>query len=285
MNRFKLLSLLLLCAAVLCGTTGCLSKVPAGNVGIEYHMLGSSKGADIEERGPGRYWLGWNDEMYLFPTFTQNYVWEGEETMHFQDKDGMKVSSNIQISYSIHPDKADEVFRKYRRGVDEITDVVLRRAVQSQLINVGSTLSAEQIYGSGKEKLLTEVTRRVNAEFNGYGIFIESLQWSGELDMPQPIKDAIQLKVAATQLTARKQQEVQQAEADANKARARAAGEADAKLTLATADAQAIKIRGDALRDNPGLVELNAVDKWDGHLPEQMFGNAALPFVNVPTSR
>ena len=53
-------------------TTGCLRKVPAGNVGIKVYLLGGEKGVDAEQKGPGRYWIGWNEDLYLFPTYKQN---------------------------------------------------------------------------------------------------------------------------------------------------------------------------------------------------------------------
>ena len=46
--------------------TAC-SKVPAGHEGVIVHLLGTSKGVDTEVKGPGRYWIGWNDELYIFP--------------------------------------------------------------------------------------------------------------------------------------------------------------------------------------------------------------------------
>ena len=51
------------------------TKVPAGYKGIRVYLLGNKKGVDIEELGVGRYYIGINQELYLFPTFTQNYVW------------------------------------------------------------------------------------------------------------------------------------------------------------------------------------------------------------------
>ncbi len=51
------------------------SYVPAGNVGVKVNLLGSSKGVDAEELGVGRYWIGMNEQLFLFPTFMQNYTW------------------------------------------------------------------------------------------------------------------------------------------------------------------------------------------------------------------
>ena len=119
------------------GALAACSTVPAGHVGVKVYLLGGSKGVDSEELGVGRYWIGMNEELYLFPTFMQNYVWTKEETegsptdesLSFQTADGMTANADIGISYSIDPTKVTAIFQKYRRGVDEITDTFLRNMV------------------------------------------------------------------------------------------------------------------------------------------------------------
>ena len=48
----------------------------------------------------------------------------------------------------------------------------------------------------------------------------------------------------------------------------------------AEADAEAIRIKAKALESNPKLVEYEAVQKWDGKMPEYMMGNT-LPLINI----
>ena len=52
-------------------------------------------------------------------------------------------------------------------------------------------------------------------------------------------------------------------------------------MTRAKAEAEAIAIKAKALRDNPGILQLNAIDKWNGVLPQYMTGGVAVPFVPV----
>lgn len=121
--KMKMRNLIVLAIALLLAAC---SKVPAGNVGIKAYLLGSSKGVDVEQLGPGRYWIGWNEELYLFPTFTQNYTWtkacaEGDctnEELGFQTIEGLAVTADVGISYRVDPSKAALVFQKYRKGVD-----------------------------------------------------------------------------------------------------------------------------------------------------------------------
>ena len=47
-------------------------------------------------------------------------------------------------------------------------------------------------------------------------------------------------------------------------------GEADAIRARAQAEADAIRLRGEALRQNPNVMELEAINKWNGQLPQYM---------------
>ena len=40
-------------------------------------------------------------------------------------------------------------------------------------------------------------------------------------------------------------------------------------------------VRGDALRDNPGLVALTQAEKWDGQLPRTMLPGGSIPMLNL----
>ena len=46
--------------------------------------------------------------------------------------------------------------------------------------------------------------------------------------------------------------------------------EAKQRLILAESEAKAMTIKGNALKANPGLVSLEAVQKWDGKAPQTL---------------
>lgn len=268
-------------------TLGGCSKVPAGNVGIKVHLLGGDKGVDTQELSPGRYWIGVNEDLFIFPTFTQNYVWtkaveEGsptDESITFQTREGLSANADIGISYHIQPEKASILFQKYRKGIHEITHVYIRNMVRDALNIEASSQLIETVYGSGKAELIANTEKRIRNELLDTGIVLEHLYWIGEIRLPPSVVTSLTNKVNAAQISQQKQQEIEQAKADALKAQAEAEGQANAKLTLARADAEAIRLRGEAIRNNPSVVELNAIEKWNGQLPQITSG--ATPFVNL----
>ena len=275
-------------ATALCGTLAACSTVPAGHVGVKVYLLGGSKGVDTEELGVGRYWIGWNEQLYLFPVFMQNYTWtknvhEGraqDESFTFQTVEGMSANADIGISYQIEPDKVTKIFQTYRRGVDEITDTFLRNMVRDSLVSEASTKPIEYIYGAGKAELMKKIQEDVQAQVKDIGIKIDKIYWIGEIRLPQNVIESINAKNAATQMAQQRQNEVAQAQAEASKRVAQAKGDADSILLTAKAQAEANEVIAKSITSE--LVKYRALDKWDGKLPTTMLPGSSVPFIAVP---
>lgn len=262
------------------------STVPAGHVGVKVYLLGGSKGVDSEELGVGRYWIGMNEQLYIFPTYMQNYVWtkdatEGspnDESISFQTMDGMTANADVGISYSLDPTKINKIFQTYRRGVDEITDTFLRNMVRDALVKEASNKPIEYIYGAGKAELMASVQSDVQMQTQDIGIKIDKIYWIGEIRLPPTVIESINAKNAATQMAQQRQNEVAQARAEAEKKVAEAKGDADSILLKAKAQAEANKELAASITTE--LVQYRALEKWDGVLP-RMTGSNAIPFINA----
>lgn len=272
----------LVLAVMMIGVLTACDNVPVGNVGIIVHKLGGSKGVDSEEVGVGRYWLGINDELFTFPTYSQNESWVNDgrkdESITFQTKEGLSVNADIGVTYHIQADKVTNVFQKYRKGINEISDIYLRNMVRDALVKEASTRPIESVYGEGKADLIEDVEKLVKSQVEDIGIVVEKINWMGDLRLPVTVVEAINAKIGATQKAAQRENEVAQAKAEADKVIETARGEAESKLAIARAEAQAIDIKGKALRDNPNVIELNKIEKWNGELPQYMTG--PVPFLN-----
>ena len=279
---------LLLVGAIAAVLSGC-SNVNVGEVGIKVHLLGGDKGVDSEQLGPGRYWIGINEQLYTFPTFMQNYTWtkdntEGsptDESITFQTKEGLSVNADIGITYTLQPDKVPVLFQKYRKGIDEITHVYLRNLVRDAINTESSTKPIESVYGEGKAELIKAAEVRVRAEIEQYGIHLDHLSWVGNIRLPETVTNAIDAKISASQIAITRQNEIETAKAEAQKAIAVAEGEANARLLVAEAEAKAIRLKGEAVRNNPGVAELNAIEKWNGVLPVTMLPNSSVPMIGI----
>lgn len=269
MKKIALLALTLL-------TMAC-SKVPAGNVGVKVYLLGGEKGVDTEVLGVGRYWIGINEDLYLFPTFEQNYTWQyqegNDESISFQDRDGTNIAADLGISYHIDPAKVSIVFQKYRRGVEEITDIFLRNHVRDAFNKLASKMTVDEIYGAKKDELIMAIQKSVSEEVRPIGIEVSKIYLIGAFRLPGIVREALNLKIQATQRAIQRENELREAEAQAKKQIAEAEGEGQSILARARAQAEANEILGHSITS--ALVEYNKWNKWDGKLP-QVTGSESL---------
>lgn len=280
----KKLYSVLLCLGLAC-FIGC-SKVPAGHVGVKVYLLGTNKGVESEQLGVGRYWIGYNEDLFVFPTFTQNYVWtaakdEGsptDESITFQTVEGMSVNADIGISYSVNPEKVSVIFQKYRKQLDEITDIYLRNMVRDAFVAVASTKPVEDVYGAGKTELLKSVEAYVRQQC-GDMFNVERIYLVGELRLPAGVTNALNGKIQATQQAQKIENEIRSAKAEAEKKIAEATGKAQSILIEARAQAEANKVLAASITSE--FVNYQALQKWNGILPTTMLPNSSVPFVGV----
>lgn len=285
MRITSILASMLLAVSLLACT---MVKVPAGNVGIKVNLYGSERGVENEELTPGRYWLTWNEEIYTFPTFQQNYVWTQsiieasptDESITFSTVEGLTVSADVGITYHIDPVRVNTVFQTYRMGVDEITHTFLRQMVRDALVEAASSRPIESVYGEGKSALLDDVESRVRAECEPIGIIVDHVSFIGDFRLPPTVRAAIDAKIQATQQAQQRENEVAQAEAQANILRAEAQGRADSRLIEATADASANTILSASL--TPELVTYQSILRWNGAMP--LMTGGVMPMISMPTS-
>jgi regulator of protease activity HflC (stomatin/prohibitin superfamily) len=262
--------------------------VEPGQVGIKAYMLGGSKGVDHEVLTPGRYWIGMNEKLYIFPTFTQNYVWDkdtksssspNDESITFQTKEGLSVNADFGITYTLNTDKIPAIFQKYRRGVKEITNVYLYNIVRDSLVRHASSRDVETIYGVGKAEFVAAVEKDVKTQVTDIGINIESIYVIGDFRLPGTVIEAINAKIGATQKAAQRQNEVAQAKAEADKKVEEARGEADSLKLRAEAQAEANRklagsISNTLVEWERLQVQKGQIAKWNGEMPRVITGNS-----------
>lgn len=269
----------ILAVVALTSLTGCYERVEPGNVGIIVNRLGDEKGVDQEVKGVGRYWIGWNEDLYTFPTFKQMKTYDGIFT--FQMSDGTTIGYHIGVAYKVNPTKVATVFQTYRKGVDEITDSDLQQKIADSLNRLASRMTTDKFIDGGKSDLLTEALSMIQAEMTPVGIEVISLSYVGKPEYPPTVIASINAKVTANQVTLQREQEIKQSEAEAEKERAKARGESDSARIRAQGEADAIKLRGEALAANPNVIQLDAIAKWNGVMPTTMVPGASVPFVPV----
>lgn len=101
------------------------------------------------------------------------------------------------------------------------------------------------------------------------------------IDFSEAYEQSVEQRMLAQVEIQRREQNLRTTQVEAQIARTRAEGEAEAIRLRGEAEASAIRARADALRANADLVQLQAVEKWDGKLPTTMVPSTALPFIDL----
>lgn len=254
------------------------SKVPAGYRGVEVNLYGSDKGVAEQSLGVGRYYIGWNSELFLFPTFLQNYSWKDEQAITMQTSEGLSISTDAGITYSIEPDNVVKVFQKYRLGIDEITNTFLHNMVRDAMNEVASTMTVEEIYGAKKEVFISKVNEIVGKEASDSGINVSKIYLVGSFELPASVTASINSKIQASQNAMKVENEVATAKAEAEKTIVEAQARGQQILINAESQAKANKILAESL--TPEFVQYQAILKWNGMLPT-FTGSSVIPFVDV----
>ncbi len=251
------------------------ARVQPGNVGIRVNNIAG--GVSAKSLSVGWYFAPPGTHIYEYPVFTRTYTWTAsnteqspiDESFSFQDKNGLSLRADVAVSYHVDPVKASILFQRYRTDMDQIIAGPLRNAIRNAIVERASQLGVEQIYGDHKAELINTARERVQSFFAPVGLQVEQIYWAGNIAVPQAVLDQINAKIANEQAALAAQANVATATANAN-----------ARIQKARGDAEAIQVEAEAIRTNPEIVKLRAVEKWDGKLPTYA-GGGPLPFIDV----
>jgi len=264
-------------ALVLFGVTSCGKTVEPGNAGVKIRTLGPSAGVDPEPLNSGWHFKGVGERIVEFPVIQRTYSYTREadergpenEEIAFADNTGLPMTADVAITLQVNPASAPNLYKTYRLSFDQLLDGPIRNDVRSAIAAETERVNVDQLYSGGRQQVIQRAMARVQAKWGRYGVQISQLEWIGTIRYPEVILNAIQAKT-------RTEQETLTARAQVAKAQA----QAEAQIAAARGQAESIRIINEALAANPYYVQLKAVEKWDGKMPQVTGG--ATPFVPVP---
>jgi prohibitin 2 len=187
--------------------------------------------------------------------------------------DLQEVNIDVAVLYRIPEANVVTIFTDFH---GEPFDVLIGPRVQESVKEATSTRSAEKIVKE-REAVKSETLDAIRKKV-GDILVVEDIIIS-DINLSPQLKQAIEAKMVQEQEAAKAKYTNQKAEADAETARSTARGVADANLIQAKAEAESIKIRGEALRQNPGVIQLQLIEKWDGVSPKIVSGGSGVNLI------
>ncbi|MCS6898357.1 MAG: prohibitin family protein [Myxococcales bacterium] len=282
----KLALLLIVLIAMIFVGCASIDRIDAGHVGIRVSLAGSARG--IQDIPVVSGWVFYNpltEQIIEFPTNVQNITWtrsatEGsptDDSITFSSSEGVNINADIGLSFHIDPPKAPHLYMRFRENnLLRLANGYVRNAVREAFNDVASKMPVQEIYGSGKGKLISEVTRKLQEKLGPDGFLLDQVTINGALRLPENVAQAINRAMEATQNSIQAENRVRQVRAEAEQAIAKAQGEAEAARTRARGEADALLIRAKAearanqiirLSTTGAVLQYRALERWNGKLP------------------
>lgn len=246
--------------AVVFSVTSCYTRIDAGHEGIKVNLYGDSKGVDDVELVTGAVWYNpITTAVYEYPTFVQTVDYAAFD---INAKDGSKFTVDPTININLVSGTAAATFKKYRKPMDEVVhDVLKTHIVNAYRVKLNSYTTDELVSKREEfEKAVEDYLRNVLLKEN-----FELGEMTSGLKYPESLEKSITAKNEAVQNALRIENEVAAIEAEAKKKIAEANGNAEAMRI--TADAEAYYNRTVSASLSTNLVNMKALEKWDGKTP------------------
>lgn len=179
-------------------------------------------------------------------------------------KDLQSVSTIIAVNYSVNPAQSAEL---YQRVGELYGDRIIFPAIQESVKSVTAKFTAEELItkrANVSNAILTELRERIE----DYGLNVNGLNII-DFEFSPSFNQAIESKVTAEQNALAAKNKLEQIKFEAEQAIVAAKGKAEAQ-----------RIEGVALKENPQVIQLRAIEKWNGELPTYMAGDE-LPFIKI----
>jgi len=251
----RLVVLILLAGAL----SGCgIHTVDTGHRGVKV-TFGQVEGNALPE---GLYFVNpFTTSIVQIDTRTQR--WDGKTDAYTKDVQVSHVA--FTLNYALRPEAATTVYRTV--GADWANKLIAQ-VIYQDLKDVVAKWDAVDLIAN-RQKATDDAQAGIVRDLEQRnvivsGFFLNDISFSDEFD------HAVEAKVIAAQQALQAQNQTE-----------RIKQEAAQKVIQAQAEAQSMKIRADALAQNPKLVEWEAVQKWNGVLPQYTMGGA-VPFIQMP---
>ena len=239
-----------------------IDRIDSGQTGVLVNLAGDKRGVDkdAEIKTGWVVYNRWSKQLFEYPAFAQIIDYEPFE---IQDKKGTVFTADPTIEYYIERSNAKLVFLRYRKDISSLETTAILNEVKNAYKDISGIYDTDSLINN-RPQFEKEVEQLLKERLSEKGFTFSNIQSSIKPD--KKLQEAINDKNAAIQIALKVENEKKAAEYEADKQRTIAQGKADANRTLQSSI-------------TPELIQLKAVEKWDGKLP--MSTGGSVPFLNI----
>lgn len=208
---------------------------------------------------------------------TRIQKWAGNTQAY--TKDVQQATLQFVLNYRLDPSTAHTVYQSV--GKDWAQKLVGQVVFEEMKREVGQHEAVDLV--SQRDAAARKIEANIARLLKGRNVIVTGFQLTN-IDYTPEFEHSVEAKVIAQQKAIEEQNRTVQIREQAAQKVETAKGNAEATILNAKAEAESISIRARALEQNAKLVEWEAVQKWNGTLPQYVLGDT-VPFVQVPTGK
>lgn len=250
---------------------GSFKVVPPGKRGIRVTM-GS---ASLNTLGEGLHFkVPLVSSIHLMSIQVQ----KSEETSEAATKDLQKIHATFALNWNLNPENVVDIYKNIGTET-EIAERIIQPAVSEVLKAATAKMTAEEVLQKRIE-LKQNIDETLIKRLASYNVIVRDVSLVN-LDFTGEFNKAVEAKQIAEQDAKKAEYVAMQATNDAKAAVNKAKGQAEATLINAKAQAESQKL----LQQNTSsaILQLKAIEKWNGDMP-QFMGNGGNMLFNIPTN-
>lgn len=257
---FRVLGILIVLAGIfLLAMLPSVGSVPAGNRGVVLRF-----GAVTDRILPEGFYLVMPiaESVVLMDVQVQAVTTNSKAA----SKDLQNVNTQITLNHRLDPAQVGTIYQNLRHDYDFR---IVAPAIQEAVKAATAQFEAERLI-IDRPLVRDRIEEYLSVRLSEHGIQVDGLSITAFEFSPE-FAAAIESKVTATQEALKAENDLRRIEIEAQQ-----------RIVEAKAEAEAIRIQAESISKQGGAeyVNLKAIEKWNGVLPQWMSGQAT-PFVNV----
>lgn len=178
-------------------------------------------------------------------------------------KDVQTATIDVVFTYSLNPTGVASLYKNFG---DNWKDKLINPVLQTSLKNVIGKWEASDLV-ENRSKAIEQINNSLKERLNGKYVLYDSFDLIN-IDYSDAFEKSIEEKQIATQDAIKEKNNTVKINEKAKQ-----------QVISAEAEAKAMRIKTKALSQNKALIDYEAVQKWDGHLPTTTGG--VIPFLKV----
>lgn len=240
-----------------------VKHIPSGYVGIKSSIgnpFDNSVDYDIKLIKGYVLFMPLYSEITTYPTSIQTVAYD---SIRINAQDGTEFTVRPRISYLLEESKVILFYKNNKQSLNKVNESYLKEIIASSYNTAAGSFSSDSLV-SNKNTLETEVNRILTSKMNEIGLTLKNI--NSNLEIPQKIKNIIELRSQVLQNAILADDKKKQAEA-----------EAQIQLIEARTRSTEDSLKNSAMTHL--AIQKMFIEKWDGKLP--VYGETPRIYKNI----